>query len=196
MQQKINKKSLHEKLSQYSLITTGVVVSTILILTAVILFYKGIIPYIYLRALIFVYVLSLIILIGRIFFLLKVKNFSDSIGFKFITPFYLEPKIEGTYKKNWFQIHYVSKEAGKDPSLLRTYIKLQYKKPMCFDTSKLDAYDDSDWKSHRILTIKHINRGYKNYLLLKRKWFLFDKDKLFELMDLLIKVSKETELKS
>jgi hypothetical protein len=189
-------KKLAHKINNYSLILTGFIIATLLVILSVYYFLQNKISFIVFRAILFLYFLCVFILILRLMFLKYVKDFAKKIGFEVITPFYLQPKLEGYYKDNWFQIHYVSKETGKSPSLLRTYVKLQYKSLKHFDKAKLDRYDDKPYKDFQILTIKHIIREEKNYLLLKSKWFTFDKTKIHELMDLLLKVSKDAEVKS
>jgi hypothetical protein len=192
---KLTNKTMDEKIFEFSSIIVGFAIGTFILVLSIILYLKTDISYLVLRAITFLYVLCIFLLLIRLYFIEKIKKFGESIGFQLTTPFYLQPKLEGHYKGNWWQIHYVSKEAGKNPSILRTYIKLQWKVIKEFDTPKLDKYDDSKYKGHDILTIKHIVRPYKNYLLLKRKGFTFNKLKIYELMDLLLRVAKESEVK-
>jgi hypothetical protein len=188
-------KKISPRLNNYSLIISGFILATILVISSVYFFLKKDISIIIFQAILFLYILCVFIVVLRLLFLRYVKDFAKKIGFEVVTPFYIQPKLEGYYKNNWFQIHYVSKETGKSPSLLRTYIKLQYKKIKHFDTEELDKYDDKPYKEYQLLTVKHIIREDKNYLLLKSKWFIFDERKIHELMDLLLKISREAEVR-
>jgi len=179
-----------------SSILIGFIIFSIIVLACVFLYIKGNLLFIYLRAILFLYVLSTVIISLRLYFIEMVKRLGNRLGgFKLITPFYLQPRLEGTYKNNWWQIHYVSKETGKDPGVLRTYIKLQYKKPKRFDEKKLKAYRNYCYKNCRIITIKHITRPYKNYLLLKRNKFTFNESERKDMMDFLLKVARQTRIK-
>jgi hypothetical protein len=125
----------------------------------------------------------------------RVQKFARELGFKYIKGTFPHPKFEGTYKKNWWQIHYLSRETGSQWGMPRTYIKLQWKTPKKFDDNKLYKYTNIKHGDSRIMEIRHVVRDYKNYLLLKRPLFTFNKKKLHSLMELLLKVAKESEIK-
>lgn len=182
-------------IEKVSYVIVGVIIFTIIISATVILYANGKISFIVLRALLFFYSLSLVLLIIRIYFMYYVNKFAKSLGFKVITPFYMQPKLEGIYKNNWWQIHFVNKETGTSPAILRTYIKLQWKTKKKFAEQKFRKYDNLVYKGSRIISINHIVRETKNYLLLKKAWFSFDKKHTHKLMDLLLKISKEAEIK-
>jgi hypothetical protein len=125
----------------------------------------------------------------------RVHKLARELNFKYMKGTFPHPKFEGTYKKNWWQIHYLSKETGNQWGMPRTYIKLQWKTPKKFDDNKLYKYTNLKHGDSRIIGIKHVIRDYKNYLLLKRPLFTFNKKKIHSLMDLLLKVAKESEIK-
>jgi len=185
---------LKENLDHLSNVTIVFILFTLITVVCFFVYISGEISFLVFRAIFFLYVLVLFIVGLRIHTLSKIKELSVALDFELITPFYLQPKIEGTYKKNWFQVHYVSKETGRDPGVLRTYVKLQYKKKKRFNTEKLKKYSNYDFGKDKIIVVKHIERKYKNYLLLKRSGYTFDKSKITALMDFLLKVAKESEL--
>jgi hypothetical protein len=86
-------------------------------------------------------------------------------------------------------------ERGEVTGMLRTYIKLQWKDEKKFNPVKLRRYKNYLYKGEKILSIEHITRPYKNYLLMKRSWYTFNKKKIHSLMDLLLKVAKEAEIR-
>ena len=182
-----------ELLEDFSSILVGFIISTIVAVGSIILYIQGYLAMIYLRAILFLYVMSFMIILLRLYFIQIIKRVGEQLGFKLITPFYLQPRIEGHYKGNWFQVHYRSKESGTDPGILRTYVKLQYKKPMKFIEKKFDKYTNYNFKNHHIIVIKHLKRPNKNYLLLKRRGFTFERKDLIQLMDFLLKIAKESK---
>ncbi len=189
------KKSINELFNDLSLILFSFIGATIFSLISVIYYLKEMLPFLVLRAILFIYVLSIVLVALRLYFINIVKKLGKELKFKLITPFYLQPRLEGTYKNNWWQIHFVSKETGKDPGVLRTYIKLQYKQNKKFDENKLKKYRNYLFHKKKVIVVKHITRPNKNYLLLKRDWFTFNKKELCGLMDLLLKISKESQIK-
>jgi hypothetical protein len=70
-----------------------------------------------------------------------------------------------------------------------------WKKPKHFNEEKFDKYKNRKYKENNLLEVKHVIRDYKNYLLLKRTGFTFDKEKIYELMDLLLKIAVESEIR-
>ncbi len=188
-------KNIQEFIEEFSIVLFGFIIGTIFLLIVIERYINGRYNFLVLRATIFAYLLAIIITGFRLYFVSIVKNLAEKLGFKHITPFFVQQRIEGHYKKNWFQIHYRSKETGNDPGVLRTYVKLQFKKKKRFDKRVLQKYRNYKLKDHNIIIIKHLKRPYKNYLLLKRSWYTFDEKKIKELMDFLIKVAEEAELK-
>ncbi|MEM3374549.1 MAG: hypothetical protein QXE31_04995 [Candidatus Woesearchaeota archaeon] len=120
---------------------------------------------------------------------------AKSLDFKYIEGSFPYPKFEGYYKNNWFQLHFVSRDYGSNWGQPRLYVKLQYKEQKFFDENKLKKYQGYIYKGNKIVEIKHIIRDYKNYLLLKREFITFNKNKIIMLMNFLINVAKETEIK-
>jgi len=102
-----------------------------------------------------------------------------------------QPRMEGTYKKNWFQIHFASRSYGEYWGVPRTYIKLQFKEDKKFDEKILSTYSNKEFKGMNIININHIKRSYKNYLILRVNYFILDMNKIKQLMDYLIDVSKK-----
>ncbi len=174
-----------------SFIIAGAVLFSFVMLFTVFLYIRSELSAALLRALLFLYFLSLILVALRIYFIFFVSKFAKGMGFELTTPFYLQPKIEGTYRENWWEIHFVNKETGRSPSILRTYIKLQWHHKKEFDSKKLSKYANTHYKGSKIIAVKHISRGYKDYLLLKRAWYTFDKKKICGLMDFLLKIAKD-----
>ncbi|MFH2020754.1 MAG: hypothetical protein ABIJ34_05030 [archaeon] len=125
----------------------------------------------------------------------KYKSLASEFGFEFLTRFMEQPRMEGTYKGNWFQLHFTSRDHGEYWGIPRTYIKLQYKDSKEFSREKLSIYTDYKHSGYLINSIEHVQRTYKNYLLMKIRYYVTDKTHLTELMDLLIKISKECEVK-
>ncbi len=124
----------------------------------------------------------------------KAKRLSNKIKFQYLTIYLDQPRMEGIYKKNWWQIHFASRPYGEHWGTPRTYIKLQFKKNKKFDARVLGKYEDYNLNGFKINSIEHIKRPYKNYLLMKVMWYIFDKEKITELMDFLLKVAKESEI--
>lgn len=119
-----------------------------------------------------------------------------NLKFRLVTTGFLEQaRFEGMYKKNWWQIHFASRPYGEYWGMPRTYIKLQYKDKKKFDNKILRKYIKHKYNGLKVDSVEHIVRPYKNYLLMKLTWFVFNKEKLHELMDLLLKISKEAEIK-
>ena len=119
-----------------------------------------------------------------------------SLKFRLVTTGFLEQaRFEGMYKKNWWQIHFASRPYGEYWGMPRTYIKLQYKEKKKFDNKILKKYTNNQFNGLKIDSIEHVVRPYKNYLLMKLTWFVFNKEKLQKLMDFLIKISRESQLK-
>lgn len=119
-----------------------------------------------------------------------------NLKFRLVTTGFLEQaRFEGMYKKNWWQIHFASRPYGEYWGMPRTYIKLQYKEKKKFDNNVLNKYMNYQFHGLKIDSVEHVVRPYKNYLLMKLTWFVFNKEKLQKLMDLLIKISKESDIK-
>lgn len=172
------------------------VLSTLILSIVIYLYYKRIIFFELFIALFFVYFLILSFVIFLYFFVYKrIYNLAKELNFKYLEGSFPHPKLEGYYKNNWFQLHYVSRDYGSNWGKPRTYIKLQFKELKKFDESKLIKYNNYNFNDHKIVEIKHIIRDYKNYLLLKMEWPTFNKKKVYQLMDFLIKVAKEAEIK-
>ena len=124
------------------------------------------------------------------------KKLALSLKFRLFTTGFLEQaRFEGMYKKNWWQIHFASRPYGKYWGMPRTYIKLQYKDKKKFDNKILKKYVNHKYNGLKIDSVEHVVRPYKNYLLMKLTWFVFSKEKLQKLMDFLIKISRESQLK-
>ena len=126
----------------------------------------------------------------------KLKKLAEQLRFEFTTRFLEQPRLEGMYKGNWFQLHYTSRDYGEYWGIPRTYIKLQYKDEKEFDGKVLGKYRLQVHGKSVIDSVDHIKRTYKNYLLMRIKYSLTDIKTLHSLMDLLIKISKEAELKA
>ncbi len=125
----------------------------------------------------------------------RLKKLAKELGFKYIKSSFPHPKYEGHYKSHWWQLHFVSRETGDKWGMPMTYIKLQWKEPKKFDEYKLHKYNDRKIGMSKIVEIKYIVRDSKNYLLLKRAWYTFNKKKIYHLMDLLLKIARESEIK-
>jgi hypothetical protein len=173
-----------------------VVLLNIVLLVSIILFYLN-------KVFIFETFLALVFLQGLLCALAifiyyqysRVKKLAKELDFKYLKGSFPHPKFEGQYKNNWWQIHYLSKEEGSQWGMPRTYIKLQWKTQKKFDDNILFKYKNIQNGDSKIIEIKHIVREHKNYLLLKRTLFTFDKRKIHGLMDLLLKIAKESEIK-
>ncbi len=154
-----------------------------------------IIPEIFL-AFIFVQVMVSGFFFGRYLMYKKCKKLALSMKFRLVTTGFLEQaRFEGIYKKNWWQIHFSSRPYGEYWGMPRTYIKLQYKEKKKFDKTILKKYENYQINGLKIDSVEHVTRPYKNYLLMKLTWFIFSKEKLHKLMNLLLKISKEAEIK-
>ncbi|MFH0875169.1 MAG: hypothetical protein V1859_04465 [archaeon] len=151
--------------------------------------------FIWFKPIIFFYMLSVIIIIFRIYLYKKISGLAKSMKFHFVTSIFHQPKIEGMYKGHYFQLHYRSKDYGKFGGMLRTYVKLIYKAPKKFDEAALQKCSGNH-NGCDIIVAKHIVRPEKNYLLMKVSTYIFDKKKLFELMDYLISISTMCEKKA
>jgi hypothetical protein len=125
----------------------------------------------------------------------RLQNLARSLDFKYLKGSFPHPKYEGHYKNNWWQLHFVSKETGEQWGLPRVYIKMQWKKTKHFNEGYFDKYKNMKYRENNILEVKHVIRDYKNYLLLKRNGFTFNKEKIHELMDLLLKIAAESEIR-
>jgi hypothetical protein len=125
----------------------------------------------------------------------KMKKLAKELGFEFITRFLEQPRMEGMHKGNWFQLHFTSRDYGEYWGEPRTYVKLQYKEPKEFNQATLERYKNHSYDSMKIDSIEHMKRSYKNYLLMRVKYYVTDSKKLLALMDLLVKISKESEAK-
>lgn len=146
-------------------------------------------------ALLFAQVLGSCFILGFYYLHNKFKKLAKDLNFDFITRFMEQPRMEGTYKKNWWQIHFSSRAYGEYWGLPRTYIKLQFKEKKKFNTNLLLKYVGCDHGNCKINNIEHIQRPYKNYLLMRVKYYVTKKEEILKLMDLLLKVAKESEIK-
>jgi len=122
-------------------------------------------------------------------FFRKIKALGHKLDFQYVTGFLEQPRLEGMYKDNWFQLHYCSRFNGKYWGLPRTYIKLQFKNKKEFDQKKLEKYIGK-FKGMKIDSLEHVKRTYKNYLLMKMQYYVTDIKKVEKLMDHLIEISK------
>ncbi len=124
------------------------------------------------------------------------KKLALSLKFRLFTTGFLEQaRFEGIYKKNWWQIHFASRPYGEYWGMPRTYIKLQYKDKKKFDNKIMKKYMNYQFNGLKIDSVEHVVRPYKNYLLMKLTWFVFNKEKLQKLMDLLLKISNKAKIK-
>jgi hypothetical protein len=190
-----------EEKDQLSNVFLVFVASTIVMIAAVVMFLTQMIPnvsmdsqYIILRALGFLYIFAILVLVFRLWFFHQVSKLAKSMRFEIITSIFHQPKIEGYYKEHFWQIHYRSKDAGKNPSFIRTYVKLIFKKEMRFDQKKLEKINKR-YGGYNIICAKHIIRPSKNYLLLKVSPYIFEKRKIYELMDYLLQIYKDSRIK-
>ncbi|MBN1502382.1 hypothetical protein JW930_02460 [Candidatus Woesearchaeota archaeon] len=136
------------------------------------------------RAIFFIYFILIIVLLFRIFLYNKIFEVAELLNFNLITYIFDEPRIEGCHKNIKWEIHYRDKEAGDDPGILRTYIKLILDKKHDFQQSyKIKK----KLKKFRLITIRYIERPYgKQYLLMKVSGFQFSRKDLEYLMDYLL----------
>jgi len=187
--------TIRELMDDLSSILVGFIISTVVVLVFIVMYLEQKLPYIFLRGILFLYALAIFIMGLRLHAVHRIKKTGKKLGFKLITPIYLQPRLEGTYQRNWWQIHYRSKETGGNPGLLRTYIKLQFKARKNFSKEKLGKYRNYDFNGQKIIVVKHLVRPHKSYLLLKRTGFTFNKKDIIDLMDLLLKIAKQAEIK-
>jgi hypothetical protein len=133
---------------------------------------------------------------GVIYFLHhKFKILSNKLKFRFLTRFLEQPRMEGTYKDNWWQIHFASRSYSEYWGIPRTYIKLQFKTKNNFDKKKLAKYNNYKYEGNEVYNIVHIKRSYKNYLLMRITWYILNPKEITHLMDFLLNVSKEAKKK-
>jgi hypothetical protein len=125
----------------------------------------------------------------------RLQSLARTLNFKYLTGTFPHPKFEGDYKKNWWQLHFLSKDEGEQWGMPRTYIKLQWKEKKLFDAAKLEKYRNIDYKGNKIIEVKHVARENKNYLLLKRVLITFDKKRIYELMDFLLDIARKAQIK-
>jgi len=135
----------------------------------------------------FVHLLIVIFLSIRLSILYMVSGAEKQLGFKKITGFLKQPKITWKYKKHSFEIHYKTKEGGRYPGVLRTYIKLILEHECLYDESKLNS-EIHHIDKYKVFGIKKMVRPDRCYLLMKVSGFYFDKETLRYLMGELIKI--------
>jgi len=124
----------------------------------------------------------------------KYQHLAKQMNFDLITTGFLEQaRLEGIYKKHWWQIHFASRPYGEYWGVPRTYIKLQFKKERKFNEKILQKYTNYMYQNNKINSVEHVKRPYKNYLLMKVMFFIINKNKLFRLMDFLLSVSKQAQ---
>ncbi len=70
----------------------------------------------------------------------NMKQLSEKLGFTFLTRFLEQPRMEGIYNKNWFQIHFTSRAYSEYWGMPRTYIKLQFKETKKYNAEKRKKY--------------------------------------------------------
>ncbi len=157
-------------------------------------FYKIIIFELFL-ALIFFQALICCVSLFLYYIYKRLQKLANALNFKYIKGSFPHPKFEGYYKNKWWQLHFVSKEEGEQWGKPRTYVKLQYKDLKKYDEEILKKYKNLKLNGNKIVEVKHVVREYKNYLLLKRDLPTLNKKKICELMDLLLKIEKEAEIK-
>jgi hypothetical protein len=115
------------KLQSFAIKATVLIVNLILLFTILYLLVSGMIIFELFLPLLFSQALIAGLLLGAYFVYKKIDILRKDIGFHFITGITLYPKIEGNYKNNWWQVHFVSRDIGAQWGTPRTYIKLQYK---------------------------------------------------------------------
>ncbi|NTV22828.1 MAG: hypothetical protein HGA85_00445 [Nanoarchaeota archaeon] len=185
-----------EKWQKVSAKLSAIILSFLVLFVNLYLYLNGKIIFELLLALLFLQSLISGLMLFTYFLYKKFQRLADNLGFIYIQGTFMHPKFEGHYKGKWFQLHFVSKETGGDWGVPMTYVKLQWKEKKTFDDKKLAAHNRKDYKHSSIIEIKHVVRDYKNYLLLKRRWFTFSPKKIEELMDLLISLSESAKKKT
>lgn len=166
----------------------------ILILNGFLLKYDFIIFELFLPILLIQILLSLF-LIGMYILHKNLKKLANDLNFHFTTRFLEQPRMEGTYKNNWWQIHFTSRDYSKYWGLPRTYLKLQFKEDKTFNEKILKGYVNCEKDHCNIINIQHIKRPFKNYLLMRLDWYVIDKKRIQKAMNLLLKIAKESNLK-
>src|SRR3989344_2693113 len=78
-------------------------------------------------ALVFLQFFICFLLLARYYIFKRFHKLARDLGFRYMAGFLEQPRMEGHYKDNWWQLHFVDKEYGESPSILRTYVKLQFK---------------------------------------------------------------------
>ncbi len=146
-------------------------------------------------AFLFLQVLGVLFALGLYFLHQKLKNIAVKLKFDFITRFLEQPRMEGTYKDNWFQIHFSSRSYGKYWGLPRTYIKLQWREDKKFDKAVLKEYRNTMFKGKEITNVEYVKRAYKTYLLMRVKYYVLSEKTLKQLMDFLLEAAKKAEAK-
>jgi len=170
-------------------------VNLVILLTLIISVFRNLIIMELFLALIFLQILINAYLLFNYYIYKRAQILAKKMKFQFLTLFNEQPRLEGVYKKNWWQIHFASRFYGEYWGSPRTYIKLQFKDKKSFKKQILSKYSDYAYKDMSIDSVDLILRPYKNYLLMKAKWYLFNKKEIHQLMDLLLKIAKEAEIK-
>jgi hypothetical protein len=147
---------------------------------------------------VFLALIFLQVVLGAFYFFLymihkRIKILANRLGFHFLTRFLEQPRMEGTYKKNWWQIHFASRGYSQYWGMPRTYIKLQYKDDKKFDLNILKKYSGKELDELKIIEISHIKRPYKNYLLLRVNWYIVNIKKIHNLMNYLLDIAKKAK---
>ena len=168
------------------------------------LFYFGLITHLFLAGEIILEIYLLLVLLQILlsafamgFYIIHImfKNLANKLKFHFITRFMEQPRMEGNYRDNWWQLHFASRAYGEYWGMPRTYVKLQFREEKKYNRKKLAGYSNYDLNGIKIDSIQHMVRPYKNYLLMKVKGYVMDKKKITALMDFLMKAEKESRAK-
>ena len=172
-----------------------VILNIIILSTFIWLYLANFIIFEILLALIFVQILISGFFAVIYFFHHKFKKLALKLKFQFLTRFLEQPRMEGTYKNNWWQIHFASRSYSEYWGVPRTYIKLQFKTDHNFDNKKLLKYINYKYEGIEVYNIVHIKRPYKNYLLMRINWYVLNHKEIHHLMDFLLNVAKDAKKK-
>jgi len=150
------------------------------------LFYKIKVAYVILLSLFVIDVVYIIAAIHKFVFVRNCYNLSKKLGFNFFLDDKGQPRMDGNYESNQFQLHFRYKLGGKFDGRERTYVKLRFLKEEKIDESKLDNY--CSLSGFDILNISYVKKPGKYYLLMKVVGYIFVKDDIMRLLNHIIKV--------
>ncbi|MBU0756683.1 MAG: hypothetical protein KKF44_01340 [Nanoarchaeota archaeon] len=156
---------------------------TVGIVIALVIYLYGHLPWIFFRAILFLYVLSVFLAAYRVAFYFHIKKLAEKMGFTLFTSIVHQPKITGIYKDNSWQVHYVSTDEGRFPGILRTYIKFNLPKKKDEPIGMVRLMDKHKFNKYKIIAVKKITKPHKKYLLMKVSSYVFNEKELHELMD-------------